>query len=137
MARIGSREFIYNLNMSYLCWSLLLILIGVIFGLTQEVLDTSLDTKYAIDFWSITHYTMPLALFFLFYLLINNKWGALVVSLITVILYEVLERYWESLGFIPSFSSEIYMNIVADLIFNVAGIITGFVIIALQKPCQK
>ena len=69
--------------------------IGTLFGLTQEVLDTSLDTKYALDYWSISHFFTSSGMYFLMLFLFKNQNYAGISAFIITLIYEGIERYWE------------------------------------------
>lgn len=133
---MNKEQYVYNHNTFFIIIIFMGLTLTFFCGWMQEGFFTDLDTEYAVDFWFIAHFAFCFVLYIMLYLLFKNDKLALILAIILPTITEVIEYYWETIGFVPDYSTEILSNRLMDLVINTTGVILAYFFVKKQKQCK-
>ena len=122
---------IFNNRSLFLFLGVLTLMLAFMFGLGSTILDPTADTVYFFDLWSVAHIFAGSSIFFLIIVVYPKPFYVAIIDTTILILYEGLEEIMRIFNFIVTFSSEIWYNIVGDIISDISGVIIAYILFTI------
>lgn len=122
------QRYTMNTSTAYAFLGCLLIMIGSLFGIAQEMVAPEWDELYMFDLWLITYLLSVAGLYCLVLVLVRKRWVALVIVVVLFIGWEFFENLL-ALIVGGGASVEVPINKYGDIIADSvgAGIVFAFV----------
>jgi hypothetical protein len=134
--RVFGKKVIYNDTLILWVYVIISCLIGLGFGITQEIFVTEWDVLYAVDLWSVSHVCAGVAIFVFIFIFMEDNAKTFIITFIVMTTYEPLEWYIGHVGVAGGFTIEIIWNQLADIIFNTMGMFIGYYL-CKSNNCKK
>ena len=122
---------IFNNRSLFLFLGISTSMFAFMFGLGSTILDITADTVYFFDLWSVAHIFIGSSIFFLIIVVYPKPIYVAIIDTTILILYEGLEEIMRIFNFIVSFSSEIWYNIIGDIVSDISGVILAYILVSI------